>query len=84
LVENQDFHTILAFDAPLGVPIRILSTFGVEKPEMYGYPTATSFSRFNTIGLLACDGRTDGQTSCDNHSSRYAASREKDDEYVDI
>ena len=70
MVENRDyFHTPLHSTSPLGGPRRnIAIQFGVERTRMVGLPDGernfeVMCNRLDTIP--ACDGHTDGQTSCD-------------------
>ena len=61
------FFSYPAFNAPLmGVRWSIVLPFGTQKLEWCGYATWKKFdymfSRFDRIGLPACDGQTDGQT----------------------
>jgi len=59
-----DFHTALAFDAPLGSSRRsIVIPFGTKKLECWGWLTIKYFEdMFSGIDRIpACDGRTDGR-----------------------
>jgi len=61
------FHTPLHSTPPEGVPVGILPSRFCGKTRMMGYPMVKKnfvdkYNRLHTI--RACDGRTDGQTSC--------------------
>jgi len=78
--ESRFWTTPPAFDGPLGVGSRrnIVTTFGAEKPEWFGYPTVKNCGRYRYVYLFQQNTRTWRTDTARRHRSRLCtASRGK-------